>query len=49
MTYINIINFDFSKKIQTNKCDIEKSKVWRNGFVQIFGMLLLIVFCILKY
>ncbi len=45
----NLINFDFNKNVPTNKYDVEKSEAWRNGFVQIFGMLLLFVFCILTY
>lgn len=44
------INFDFNKNVPTNKYDVEKSKVWRNGFVFVlfYGMSLLLVFCLLK-
>ena len=38
----------FNKYNPTNKCDIEKSKVWRNGLILMFGMLLLFVFCFFK-
>ena len=36
----NNINFYFGKNVPTNKYDVQKSKVWRNGFVTIFGKLL---------
>lgn len=50
MKNINIINFEFSKNVPTNKYDVEKSKVWRNwfAFLLIFGMLLFFLFRLLK-
>ena len=48
LLFKTVLNFDFSKKIQTNKYDVEKSKVWRNGLIiclLIFGIYFYVLKC----
>ena len=44
----NLINLDLNKNVPTNKYDVEKSKVWRNGLIiclLIFGIYFYVLKC----